>query len=191
VYCIVDCGEVPAVSLVQGCYIMIAGQLLLILLHLISCDAAITGFYYSPTPIGVDGGKTNSYEAYFKQIHTRDMDILAGMVNTIRISSLGSTTRTHDFLHIVEQRNLSVLAGFGLNPYQLNSPKKLQQQLANLRTDFKKFILAHKDHSAIHMWCIGDVEDYVFTVGTSLQQYPQVTLIISMNCEIICTDMRI
>lgn len=146
----------------------------LVFIQLVVCNAAINGFYYSPSPIGVNGGSTqiNSYDPYFTQIHTRDMAILKGMVNYIRISSLGSSSANHDFLDIVHQHNISVIAGFGLNPYTLNSPKQLQLQLESLRSDFKKFIKTHKVHPAIKMWCIGDVEDYVFNVGTSLQQYP-------------------
>jgi hypothetical protein len=147
---------------------------ILFLLQLVACNAVINGFYYSAAPIGVDGASTkiNSYDPYFTQIHSRDMGILKGRINYIRISSLGDTPANYPFLDIVMQHNISVIAGFGLYPYTLNSPKQLQLQLESLRSDFRKFIRTHKNHRAITMWCIGDVEDYVFTVGTSLEQYP-------------------
>lgn len=150
-----------------------------VLLQLVVCNAAISGFYYSPTPIGVDGGSAdiNSYDSYFTQIHTRDMGILRDMVTHIRISSLGTSPKNHKFLQIVHDHNISVIAGFGLNPYMANnSPRQLQLQLESLRSDFKKFIHNHKSQPAIRMWCIGDVEDYVFNIGTSLQQYPSFSL---------------
>lgn len=138
-----------------------------------SLPTNITGFYYSPTPIGVDGGsiRVNSYNSYFKDIHIRDLKLLQGNVNTIRISSLGTSSKNSGFLDDAFKYNISVIAGFGLGSYGFNSPKKLQKQLANLRTDFRKFILSHKAYPAITMWCIGDVNDDVFTIGTSLQEY--------------------
>ena len=147
---------------------------ILVFLLMVACRAAKNGFYYNPTPIGVNGDSAsiNSYDPYFTQIHSRDMGILKGMVNYIRISTLGTSSRSHPFLNIAMNHNISVIAGFGLNPYMLNSPQQLQLQLNALRTDFRKFIQTHRGHPAITMWCIGDVEDYVFTVGTSLEQYP-------------------
>lgn len=144
------------------------------ILHVSPCNPSpINGFYYSPSPIGVDGGSSgiNVYDDYFTQLHTRDMQVLSGMVNTIRISSLGTSSKNHGFLDNANKHNISVMAGFGLASYVFNSPKQLQKQLTKLRTDFKKFITTHKEHPAISVWCIGDVDDFVFSVGTSLQQY--------------------
>lgn len=134
----------------------------------------IYGFYYSSAPIGVTGGgqKTNVYDPYFKQIHHRDMNILQGAVNTIRISSLGTSTSTTNFLDIVYAANISVIAGFGLQPYVFNKPSELQQQLDQLHTDFTKFVQHHMSHPAISMWSLGDVGDYLFTPETSVSEYP-------------------
>jgi hypothetical protein len=73
---------------------------------------------------------------------------------------------------LVHAHNLSVIASFGLQPYTFNRPSDLQQQLNDLHTDFTKFINSHKKHPAISMWCLGDVEDYVFKVETDIAEYP-------------------
>ncbi len=136
-------------------------------------NSSISGFYYSPTHIGVDGNDgLNAYVPYFTQIHQRDLQVIRSMGNTIRISSLGTKDNNNHFLDLARQHNLSVIASFGLQLYvELNKPQNLQQQLARMRTDFEKFISEHKQNEAIVMWCLGDVEDFVFSIDTSVEQY--------------------
>ncbi len=148
---------------------------LLLLLNVVSGDADIMhGYYYSPAPIGVNGGgslHTSIYGPYFSQIHERDMKVLQTTADTIRISSLGTSSDTLSFLDTAYKYNISVLAGFGLSKYVFDRPDEMQNELLQLRNDFTKFIVNHQ-HPAIKLWCLGDVGDNLFTVDTSLAQYP-------------------
>lgn len=124
----------------------------------------VKGVGYSPVPIGEDPEAGPPFGDYYTSnyggIYTRDLPWLRQMgANVVRIWNWGNTADHLDFLdqaYNAGDRPIYVIPGFTINQGLNIDPGSPGNVRESLKTEFRTMVAAHKNHSAILMWAIGN-----------------------------------
>ncbi len=136
----------------------------------------VKGVGYAPIPIGIDPENNPPFYGDFfipadSAIYGRDLPLLRHMgANTVRLWGWNNTANHTDFLDHAYNGGVKPIyvivtfwIGFSVYPDICSQTARTQ-----IKTDFRSMVSAHKNHSAVLMWAIGNELNAPWMYGSDL-----------------------